>query len=81
VCFTSKQTLYSILSGARLLVSNSVSSAPIICLGSCAIALGPIWPRILCHLIAVAPISLRAFSLAKIFLLRRSIELLSLGYF
>jgi len=42
VCFTNKQTLYSILSGAHLLVLNSVSSAPIMYLGSCVIALGPI---------------------------------------
>jgi len=42
VCFTNKQTLYLILSGARLLVLNSVSFTPITCLGSCVIALGPI---------------------------------------
>jgi len=60
MCFTNKQTLHSILSGARLLVSNSVSSTLITCLGSCTIALGPIWPSILCHLIVVAPIGLRA---------------------
>jgi len=60
VCFTNKQTLYLILSGAYLLVLNSVSSTPITCLGSCVIALGPIWPSILCHLIAVAPIGLWA---------------------
>jgi len=60
VCFANKQVSHSILSGARL----SVSSAPITCLGSCAIALGPIWPRILCHLVAVAPIGLRAIRLS-----------------
>ena len=42
MCFANKQTSHSILSGARLLVLNSVSSAPIICLGSYAIVLGPI---------------------------------------
>jgi len=56
MCFANKQVLYLILSGAHLLVS----SAPIICLGSCAIALGPIWPRILCYFVAVAPIGLQA---------------------
>jgi len=63
VCFANKQTLHLILSGACLLVSNSVSSALITCLGSCAIALGPTWPSILCHLVAVAPIGLRAMRL------------------
>jgi len=42
MCFANKQTLYSILSGAHLLVLNSVSSTLITCLGSCVIALGPI---------------------------------------
>jgi len=42
VCFANKQTLYLILSGACLLVSNLVSSTPIIYLGSYAIASGPI---------------------------------------
>jgi len=42
MCFTSKQTLYLILSGTYLLVLNLVSSAPIICLGSCVIVLGPV---------------------------------------
>jgi len=60
MCFASKQTLHLILSGAHSLVLNSVSSAPITCLGSCVIALGPIWPSILYHLIAIAPISLWA---------------------
>jgi len=64
VCFANKQTLYSILSGARLLVLNSVSFTPIICLGSCIIALGPAWLSILCHLIAMAPIGLRAIRLS-----------------
>jgi len=58
VYFASKQTLYLILSGARLLVLNLVSSAPITCFRSCVIALGPIWLRILCYLIAMAPIGL-----------------------
>jgi len=42
MCFANKQTLYLILSGARSLVLNSVSSTPIIYLGSYAIALGSI---------------------------------------
>jgi len=42
MCFTSKQTLYLILSGAYLLVLNLVSSTLIICLGSYVIVLGPI---------------------------------------
>ena len=63
MCFANKQTSHLILSGACLLVLNSVSSAPIMCLGSCAIALGPVWLSILCHLIAVAPIGLRAMRL------------------
>jgi len=42
VCFANKQTSYLILSGARSLVLNSVSSAPITYLESCVIALGPI---------------------------------------
>jgi len=41
VYFASKQTSHLILSGAHLLVLNLVSSAPIIYLGSCVIALGP----------------------------------------
>ena len=65
VCFASKQTLHSILSGARSLVLNSVSSTPITCFRSCAIALGPIWPRILCRLIAVALTSLQAIQLGQ----------------
>jgi len=60
VCFASKQTLYLILSGARLLVLNSVSFTPIIYLGSYIIALGPTWLSILCHLVAVALIGLQA---------------------
>ena len=60
MCFASKQTLYSILSGAYLLVLNSVSSILITCLGSYTIALGPIWPSILCYLVAVALIGLWA---------------------
>jgi len=64
VCFANKQTLHSILSGARSLVLNSVSSAPMTCLESYAIVLGPAWPSILCHLIAVAPIGLRAIWLS-----------------
>jgi len=64
VYFASKQTLYLILSGARSLVLNSVSSAPMTCLGSYAIALGPVWPRILCYLVAVAPIGLQAMRLS-----------------
>jgi len=59
MCFNIKQTLHSILSGARLVV-NSVSSAPLTCLESCLIVLGPIWPSILYYFIAVAPTSLRA---------------------
>jgi len=58
VCFANKQTSYSILSGACLLVSNSVSSAPITCLRSYAIVLGPIWLSILCYLVAIALIGL-----------------------
>jgi len=42
MCFTNKQTLYLILSGAHSLVLNSVSSAPITYLGSYVIALGSI---------------------------------------
>jgi len=64
VCFANKQTSHLILSGARLLVLNSVSSALITCLGSYAIALGPAWPSILCYLVAVAPIGLRAIWLS-----------------
>jgi len=56
MCFANKQVLYLILSSTCLLVS----STPIMCLGSCAIALGPIWLRILCHLVAVALIGLWA---------------------
>ena len=41
MCFANKQTLYLILSGARLSISSS-SSALLTCLGSCLIALGPI---------------------------------------
>jgi len=64
VCFASKQTSHLILSGAYLLVSNLVSSAPITYLKSCVIVLGPIWLSILCHLVAVAPIGLRAMRLS-----------------
>ena len=60
MCFANKQTLHLILSGARLLVLNLVSSAPMTYLGSYAIALGPIWPSILYYLVAVAPIGLWA---------------------
>jgi len=62
VCFANKQALHSILSGARSVV-NLVSSVLLICLGSCLIAAGPAWPRILCHFIAVAPTNLRAMRL------------------
>jgi hypothetical protein len=62
VCFANKQTSYLILSGARLLISSS-SSTPSTCLGSYSIALGPVWPSILCYFIAVAPIGLRAILL------------------
>ena len=62
MCFANKQTLYLILSGARLLIS-SLSSAPLTCLGSYLIASGPTWPSILCHFVAMAPISLRAILL------------------
>jgi len=41
MCFANKQALYSILSGARLLIS-SISSTLLTCLGSCLIASGPI---------------------------------------
>jgi len=61
VCFANKQTLHLILSGARSSIS-SLSSALLTYLGSCLIALGPIWPRILCHFIAVAPTGLRGHS-------------------
>jgi hypothetical protein len=40
VCFANKQTLYSILSGARLSISSS-SSTPLTYLGSYSIASGP----------------------------------------
>jgi hypothetical protein len=40
VCFANKQASHSILSGARSVV-NSVSSAPLMCLGSYLIAVGP----------------------------------------
>jgi len=40
MCFANKQTLYLILSGACLLVLNSVSSVLMTYLGSCVIALG-----------------------------------------
>jgi hypothetical protein len=56
MCFTNKQISHSILSGAYSLAS----SAPLMCLGSYLIALGPTWPRILYHLVAVAPTSLWA---------------------
>jgi len=62
MCFANKQVSYSILSGTYLVV-NSVSSAPLTCLGSYLIALGPAWPSILCHLIAMAPTSLWAMRL------------------
>ena len=55
--FANKQTLYSILSGACLSIS-SLSSAPLMCLKSCLIALGPAWLSILCHFVAIAPTSL-----------------------
>jgi hypothetical protein len=61
VCFASEQTSHSILSGARL--SFSSSSAPLMCLGSCSIALGPVWPSILYHFVAIAPTGLRAILL------------------
>ena len=57
VCFAIKQTSHSIFSGAYSLV-NSVSSAPMTCFGSCAIASGLAWPSILCHSVAVALIGL-----------------------
>jgi len=60
MCFANKQTLHLILSSAYLLVLNLVSSALITYLKSCAIVLGPTWPSILCHLIAMALISLQA---------------------
>jgi len=63
VCFANKQVSHLILSGAYLVV-NSVSSAPMTCLGSCLIVLGPVWLSILCHLVAVAPIGLRAMRLS-----------------
>ena len=56
MCFANKQTLHLILSGAR----PSASSALLTCLGSYLIALGPIWPSILCHLVAIAPTGLQA---------------------
>jgi len=59
VYFANKQTLHLTLNGARLLVS----SAPLIYLGSCLIALGPAWLRILCHLVAKALTSLWAIRL------------------
>ena len=40
MCFDIEQVLYLILSGARSL-ANSVSFAPLTCLGSCLIASGP----------------------------------------
>ena len=62
MCFATEQVSHSILSGARSVV-NSVRSAPSTCLGSCSIASGPAWPRILCHFVAVAPIGLQAIQL------------------
>ena len=62
MCFAIKQVSHSIFSGAYLLV-NSVSSAPLTCLGSCSIASDPAWPSILCHFVAVAPTGLRAIRL------------------
>jgi len=59
ICLYSQQ----ILSGAYLVV-NLVSSTLLTCLGSYLIALGPIWPRILYHFIAIALTSLRAILLS-----------------
>ena len=59
MCFANKQTSHLILSGARSLVS----SAPLTCLESFLIALGPAWLSILCHLVAKAPTGLRAMRL------------------
>ena len=63
VCFAIKQTLHSIFSGAHLLIS-SVSFTPMMCFGSCVIALGLAWPSILCYFIAVALIGLWAIWLS-----------------
>ena len=63
MCFANKQTSHLILSGARLVVVNLVNSAPLTCLGSCLIALGPTWPRILCYFVAMALTSLWAIRL------------------
>ena len=59
MCFAIKQTSHLILSGAYLLI-RSVSSAPMTCFRSYIIVLGLVWPSILCHSVAVAPISLWA---------------------
>ena len=63
MCFANKQTLYLILSGARLLI-RSLSSAPLTYLESYPIALGPTWPSILYHFVAVALTSLWAILLS-----------------
>ena len=52
--FTIEQILHLILSGACLLVS----SMPMTCFKSYAIALGPVRLIILCHFVAIAPIGL-----------------------
>ena len=59
MCFDIEQTSHLILRDAR----SSFSSAPLTCLGSYLIALGPAWPSILCHFVAVAPTGLRAVRL------------------
>jgi hypothetical protein len=70
VYFANKQASHSILSGARLVV-NSVSSAPLTCLGSCLIALGPAWLSILYHFVAIAPTGLRAILLSRCLLIKK----------
>ena len=64
VCFAIKQVLYSILSGAYLVV-NLVTFMLLICLGSYLIASGPVQPSILCYFEAVALTSLQAIWLSQ----------------
>ncbi len=75
MCFAIKQTSHLILSGAYLLI-RSVSSAPMTCFRSYIIVLGLVWPSILCHSVAVAPISLWAIWLDQyLFEVEQAIQL------
>ena len=67
MCFNIKQTSHSILRSARL----SFSSALLTYLGSYLIALGPAWPSILYHFVAVAPTGLRAILLSWCLLIKK----------